>query len=260
MKKSPFWLIIAVLCAAPALASADVEYNFDKSTWPIPLVKRPIILAPGMLEVSGDTLIINASKDTFADPIVLAPDVYYGLSEKLMVGIDHQHGICLAGDACDNRYNDVAVNAVYSLMHGGNLDLAALLGAGANSIDPFAGGLNLGALAKVRLGSVAVLTGAQLYVGLFGRDEQGVQGKEYVRVPVQIQVQMQRQAAFLIDFAFNGPLDGFGDNLEIPIGAGLLYTLSNRLDVGAAFSFTDITVSGARLDNRAIYVRASLRL
>jgi hypothetical protein len=255
-------LFLATLAPSSAMAQSydDYdEYDYDKASWPVSLTRRPLVLAPGMLEVSGDTMIVNLSSGEAGDPINLAPDIYYGINRQLTVGIDHRRGFCISS-GCSTSYEDLSLYALYSLMHGGSFDLAVLGGPGLPYLDDFAMGANVGARAKLMVGSIAVVAGAELYVGIIGRDELKPDTEGWVRIPVEVQVQLQKQSAVIVSFGLNGPLNGYGSNIEIPIGVGALFALNNRLDLGGEFRFTNFANDDGLFDGRALFIRAALRL
>lgn len=253
-RKFGFIAVCAALIAglAPSAAQADVYIQAD---WPLRLVDRPLTLGPGMFEVRGDTFIVNLSSGSAGDPILLAPDVYYGVNQKLTVGIDHTQGICLSGDACD-RYNDVGIDALYSLIYSDRVNVAARGGLRFADLDPATVGLEIGVAARLGFGDVAVVVEPRLYLGLLERDARG----EQLDVPVQVQYQLNENNAVFLRTGLLGPLDGFGDAVQIPIGVGTLFALSRRLDVGLEFLFPNLAGNGATVDNRALIVRGALRI
>ena len=49
---------------------------------------------------------VNMSADAVGKPFSIAPDIYYGVSDKLSVGLTHDTGLCLAGEenGCADRH------------------------------------------------------------------------------------------------------------------------------------------------------------
>ena len=107
--------VTAFLFALPTASAESWEDDgsYSKDDWPLQVTKRPLVLAPGMLELAGNTVRVSLSKDFVGDPISLAPSLFYGINKKLSVGITHDTGICVAGDLCDKTYNDLALGARY---------------------------------------------------------------------------------------------------------------------------------------------------
>ena len=251
--------LLAFAVMAPGLALADEDGDYTKDNWPLRVTDRPLTLDQGMLEIRGDTLQINMSSDAVAKPFSIAPDIFYGVSKKLSVGLTHSTGICLAGtdNGCAKVYNDVGIEALYSLMSQGNFQVAGRGGLQAVAIDPFAFGLNIGIRGRLNVGNIAIVFDPGVYVGFTERDT--VQ-KEVVTVPVQVQFQVNNQTNAFVSTGINGPLDGFGDAFTVPIGVGATFAVNNRLDFGAEFAFTNLAGKGSSADGRILIVRAALRL
>jgi hypothetical protein len=255
--------------ASPASAQ-DESGNYGKGDWPLAATKRPLTLAPMMLEIRGDTLGINLSSDQVGKPIFVAPDLYFGINNKFTVGLTHQVGVCLGGAEknCAKGYNDLGLEAQYSLMSAGNL---ALMGHGAlllSSIaDPTIVGLDVGMALRVSGGSIAVKVDPTIYVGMIGRDEISPLGalgnvgpKEYLHMPVELQYQLNFQTMVYLSTGLFGPTDGFGDFYAVPVGLGALFAINNRIDLGTEFKFLNAAGKNNSADFRELFVRFGLRI
>ncbi|GAB4533401.1 MAG: hypothetical protein Tsb0020_49310 [Haliangiales bacterium] len=252
---SALLLAAAVLAAAPSAAHADEEYF--SGSWPLRLVERPLVLGANMFELRGETLRINMSKDSIGDPISLAPDLFYGVTDKLTVGVTHERGICISGDGCnDTIYDDLGVEVLFQLLRAGSLELAAHGGVIVRSFDPFIAGPLLGVRARVALGNIGVVFDPSLYIGALERDLSG----DFVDLPVQLQYQLTHQNALFLRTGINGPLDGFGDNVAVPVGLGAVFVISRRVDVGGEFLFTNLAGNGGGVDGRLLLIRGAVRL
>ena len=258
-------LILLLLGLGSATAVADEDYEFGKGNWPLSVIERPLTLAGSMLEVTGDTLIINMSADTVGDPIWLAPDIFYGINNRFTVGVTHNRGLCVSGNLCDDpydTYNDLGIDAIYSLMRAGNLQIAARGGLAFADFDPFTAGLSVGTIVRVTAGSIAVRIEPGLYVGAIERDTR----KEMLSVPVWVQIRINNQTTAFISSGLFGPLDGFGDNYSVPTGLGATFAINNRLDVGAEFVLTnlggkdDSEIGKGGFDLRELIIRGAVRL
>lgn len=240
---------------APRAAHAGEEF-YIAVDWPIRLIDRPLVLGPSMLELRGDTLRLELSKDQVGDPISLAPDLYYGLTERITLGYVHEVGVCISGDGCATTYNDFGVEALFSLIYDGPVVMAGRIGMTFNPLDPFTGGVHAGLPVRVKAGNAAILVEPRLYVGLFERDGRG----DSIDVPVQLQVQLTDQNALLVTSGVRGPLSGFGDSFAVPVGLGALATLSRRVDVGGELLFTNLAGRGGGVDGRLLLLRVAVRL
>ena len=248
------WLV-ALAGLAPGMAAAG-DSVYGAGEWPLRLVDRPLVLAPGMLEVRGDTVLIELSSGAVGDPISLAPDLYYGINEKVTVGVIHDIGICISGDGCASTYSDVGVDFFYSLLHGGTLQLAGHMGFQAPAFEPFTGGVTAGMAAQLGIGNAAVVLDPRIYVAVFGREQR----EEVVDVPVQVQYQLTEQNALVLTTGMRSTISGFGDAVEVPIGFGALFAISHRFDVGGELLFPNLAGAGATASRRQLIFRAALRI
>lgn len=256
----------ALTCATVGSARAD-DGDITKDDYPVVVVDRPILVPQGMLELRGDTLRIDMSKGVAGDRIELAPDIYYGVSKKLNIGITHvDSGICIAGDGCGKAYDGLGVDALYDLMHGGSLLLAARAGVRIPSLDPVIAGLNLGLDVKLAAGKVAFYFNPHLYVGALERSPDATATppepgkKEELDLPLIVGYQAQRQTLLFVRTGMHGQLSGFGDGFRVPIGVGATFAANNRLDFGAEWLFLNLAGKNSSADSRALIVRVALRL
>jgi hypothetical protein len=251
--------ILAASCLAIPKAHADEDTGYGKDDWPLRLIQRPLVLAGSMLEVRGDTLRIELSDGSALEPISLAPDLFYGINKKWTVGVTHDTGICLTGSdgGCPKAYNDFGLEAQFSLMGRGSFQLAATGSLTFASLsDPNIAGLRFGFLTRLRAGKMAVFARPNIYVGITERDTLG----DILDIPVDLQFQLNAQTAVAVESGVVGPLDGFGDAYEIPIGLSALFAVSEKIDFGAAFRFTNLAGKGATIDGRELIGRMALRL
>ena len=258
-----------------AAATVDASAAYTKDTWPTAYVDRPVTLAPGMIQVHAD-FYGNLSTDLVFKPFGLAPDIHYGVNDKMTVGLVHGRSLCLAGEdnGCAKLYDDVGLDVLFSLKRDAKMDLAAHVDANAYSLDPFTIALRLGVLLKYQMDKLAIFADPGIGIGVTERD---AGNKETIAIPVQIAYQINPNlAGFLrtgigglslaVAADYNGAatLDGdigFGDTFTIPLGVGILYGVSNKLDIGAEFDFPGIAGSdAASSDNRYFVVTGNIRL
>jgi hypothetical protein len=269
-----------------ATATVDPEATmtgmYTKETWPLALTARPITLAKGMLEIHADVF-INLSTDRVGEPIGLAPDVYYGISDRLSVGLLHNIGICVTGEdsGCAEVYNDFALDALFSFKRDARLDVAVHAGLDALTIDPFALALRAGVLLKFMSGKIAFYADPFIRVGLTEREGDAVPSavamanEEAIAIPLTVAFQATPQLAVFATTGLSGltlgtmpgaaPLSDIGDFFAIPLGIGALYAISNRLDAGAFFNLPvlaggDAFEGFAGTDLRTLTIFANIRL
>lgn len=259
-----------------------VQGVYNKDNWPLEVVNRPLTLAAGMAEIGGDTLRIGVSGGEGFDawePIVLAPELRYGLSGQLQIGITHTNhsffpptGFCVSGEEnkCPKVYNAIGLEAEYALTRGGNLNLSARGGLTTGRLDPeFALGATAGLEIRFRGGPIALIVDPNVYLGIVERDTfpfgmEGDTHPDYLFMPITLQYQFNSQAMFYLVSGLNAPFKDMGDFVRIPAGAGAVYALNNRMDAGLEFVFDNVAGKDAGLvekfDERYLILRVAIRI
>jgi hypothetical protein len=285
-------LATCLALAQPAFAQDDEDIAqgvFNKETWPLQTIHRPLTLAGGMLEIRGDSLRIGLSKNSdldpevgFGDPIVLAPDVFYGVNSQFTLGITHTNrfgsfapaGFCVSGDLCrDRAYNAIGAEAQYGLTRGGNVGLMAHGGLSAPAFkfvdDKFTMGLLAGVTLRGKGGNIAVVLDPTIYVGIINRPKELDTGipdpgiKETVFLPIDIQYQLNTQSMIFLSSGVYGQLDGFGDNYQIPAGIGANFAINNRADLGGEIEFANLAgkdTTFKKFQERTFIARLAIRI
>lgn len=241
---------LAVVLASPALARAQA--------YPTEVVLRPLTLPSGMAQLRLD-LDINMSRNAAGKPIVLAPDLYYGVSSDLTIGVDHVRSLCLSGqaDGCRKTYDDVGFDLLYSIARG-SVGAAFHGGVYANVLDPVVLQGRVGVLLNIPLsrGKAHLYLDPQLLLGMNRREEGNRDG---LAVPVTFVFQPNQSVAPFIVTGMYGPLDGFGDAVRIPGGGGVLFAVSSAFDLGASFTFTNLLGKGSSTDYRSLDLFMNVR-
>jgi hypothetical protein len=238
-KVSEVLSVIAVL-SATATASAQ-EYT-----------RRSFLVPEGHVELTGEPsrpqmLRIDVSKDG-SHPIFVAPHVYWGVSRDLTIGITHREGICLKG--CGGRvYQDAGFGLLYNLVRERNFELDLNTGAQVRNFDPFHFGVKGGVIGRVNFSSVAFVFDPTLYIGLTRRD---TGNREQLVLPVWFYFQATRVVVPFVGAMVVGPLDGFGDSYSVPVEGGSVFSVSENVDLGAYFRFSNLLGRGSSTDWREI--------
>jgi hypothetical protein len=229
--------------------------------YPIELARRPFILQRGRLEIRS-SVSVDLSQNLLGEPVRLAPALAYGVTNSLTVGVE-TGGLCVTGSnhGCANVFNDVAVNAILAVLaaSAGNLLVGLRADLALTTFDPaVAAGARIAAIAKVTNGTLAVQIEPSLQLGIGQRD---AYNWDSLALSVELQWQIVRRlAAFFrtgIGTFLNGPLRG---DAAVPVGIGVLGSVSRAVDAGLRFTFPHLLGTGATADLRSVEVLVNIRL
>ena len=210
---------------------------------------------------------VNLSADAVAKPFAIAPDVWYGVSDKLAVGLVHSsfgtggffgspaNGLCLAGDTkgCISVYNNTAVLAKFAVMAEAGKPLSVVVNGGVvipNIKDTLLAGLKVGADIGYMTGKIMVHASPNVYVGVTERDF----NKEALNVPVMVGYMASPKLHAGVQTGIAGPLDGFGDAFRVPFSLAAMYGVGPKINAGAAFTFYNIAGKGSSADFRSLNI------
>lgn len=258
---------------------------------PAPAVKVDATAATGMpgltvpkgkILIAGSTLVINMSTDAVGKPITLAPSVSYGVSDDLTVGLTHDGGntmwnprpglrtitianplvtgesitaaagagICLTGEenGCNKFYDNVGVDALFNVAKG-KFSAAVHGGVDVFSIDQGTLTLRAGLLGRYDLGpKMALAFDPRITVPLTDRDVLG----EAIDIPVHFWYMANDKLSVFGSSGIAGPFDGFGDAFTVPLGAGAMFKVNEKMAVGGNFFFLNLLGSNGGADARAL--------
>lgn len=254
-------------------------------TWPTELNEQPLVMSANMFQIHLDAF-VNLSDQAAGKPVAFAPDIFYGITDRLTVGLVHNVGLCVTGEmnGCAKVYNDVGLQARFLIKRTFNIELAALGGVEAVSLDPFALGIRLGALFKYKHGRLAIFVDPSFKIGATHRDgttdpmtmmEVGA-NKETLAIPIRVSFQATNKIAAYARTGLTGAvatspdlnpgarLDAFGDTYAIPLGIGAQFGIVPRFDVGLELAFPDLIwpgrPAGGAFDARELFVFADYRI
>jgi hypothetical protein len=215
----------------------------------------------------------DLSTGSVGKPTSLTPDLFYGVTDELQLGLLHQGpmgwqarpglGVCLTGkdNGCRKIYDNVGLDVLYGLpLNLGRLNLSAHGSFVVESFDPKTTSLALGAAAKVHLrDNVALFLDPKISIALSDRDR----NDDALFMPVELEVQVGAPMTVKVLTGISGSLSRFGDTYEIPAGVGLVRNVNRHLDVGARFSFDNLLgeqrEGTGRADTRSLGILLNLR-
>ncbi len=242
-------VILAVVCA---LVSAQARAE----QW----TRKSFLMPAGSFEITGDParpamLEINASDNDFAQPVYIAPHFYWAASDDVSLGISHQRGLCL--NECDKPYNDAGFDLLLYLTGSNKFELDLHAGVPISSFDPFVIGVQAGVLGRVNLGQVTALVfDPSLYVG-FSRRRLG--NREYLDLPFWFYFQATDVVVPFVGSAVQGPLDEFFDYFAPPLEGGILFDVTQDVDLGFSVRFHHLMGPDGDPDSRSIYFLGRFR-
>lgn len=229
-------------------------------------------VAKGKIAIWADVG-INLSTDAVAKPFSIAPDVWYGVSDKLAVGLTHSswgavgfaggtaQGLCLAGEdnGCISVYNNLGAQAKFAVMAEAGKPLSVVAVGGLiipNIKDTLFAGLRAGAEVGYMTGKIHVGATPSIYIGVTERDF----NKEILYLPVNVGYMVNEKLGAGVQTGIWGLLDGFGDTYQIPLSLMGMYAVGPKINAGAAFTFTNIAGKESSADGRALNIFVNYNL
>jgi hypothetical protein len=203
-------------------------------------------LPKGKLFIDGE-IGINLSKDLAFKPISISPDIYYGVTDDLTLGLIHSGtgstgllgvvgtSLCLGGEdrGCDGVYRNVGLDARYRLKGPLAVDGGIYVG----DFDPFFLQIKLGLLARHRWGKLSLEANPNIFFGLTHRDEGN---KERLAIPVTAGYQVIPKLTLNLQAGLLTPFSHAGDFWRLQLAVGARYRVNDHLDLGLAFTLPDL--------------------
>jgi hypothetical protein len=222
---------------------------------------------------------VGMSKGAAVEPLALAPDVAYGVSDALTVALVHSRfattgfraaaggGLCLSGTdgGCPNFYDNAGAEAWYRLGDG-SIALAAVGGVHAISFDGGFYAAKLGLKARWSSGALALQTLPSVFVAVTERSAETAAGTrvfpDRLWLPVQVMYRVATDVTVGAGSGLKGPLQGFGDAWQVPVGAMVQYAVDPSMGLGASLVFGQVVGGGdaTGVDYRGVQVWLSYTL
>jgi hypothetical protein len=226
--------------------------------WPASLV-----LPRRALRVDATVEINLRTREAF-EPVSLAPDAWWGATDRLTVGVvtssralsrvEPGDGLCLRSEehGCDRLYDNLALDGLWSLREG-PLAVAARTRLVARSFaDPFKPSVRPGVLARWRRGAFAIEADPHLQIGLANRDQGN---RDQLSLPLWFRFQLGCRAAGYVHTGARGELIGFDEKLDVPFALGAAVR-AGPIDVGVEAGFAALLGPQNQLAERMAYVFA----
>jgi hypothetical protein len=245
--------------AALVLTTADVAGAEE-------LTRRRYTLPDGRFEITGEparpTVVrIGMSRGTEGRPVYVAPHFYWGVTDRLTLGITHERGLCVSGrdDGCARVYDDVGFGLLLGLVQRRNIELDLHLRVPISSFDPFLLGARVGALARFNLSQlVALVVDPAAHFGLVGRDQPPAT-PDGVVIPVWVYFQPVR---FIAPFVGAQTSGGFGDSIRqyvVAVEGGVVFEIAEDVDLGLVAGLPHVAGPGHDAGRRELGVLGRFR-
>jgi hypothetical protein len=251
-------LFTALVAAALAQGGAAVAEEETAS-----VAEPGPTLRAGGFAVLGSLQLGTSKGGKLFEPVSIAPDAFYGLNERLEVGVVtswygitgfwsgamlgvRPSGLCVSrkadaegGVGCGKRLDNAGAEVHYALMREGTLQMAAGGGLHAFGFDPFALDARLGLHGMWRAGRLGLSFAPSLFIGLTQRHDppDGTSNKESIQLPIAVTFAALPQLLVGLQSGVRGPIDGFSNAYSVPVALGAIYLVTPQVMVGGAFSF-----------------------
>jgi len=199
---------------------------------------------------------ISLSTDLALKPISIAPDLWYGLSDVLTIGLVHSargatgffsvagDGLCLTGsdNGCPDVYHNIGLDARYHFYRSGGMTVAADGGLFARSFDPFQLALKVGATGRWQSGELAVELAPSIFAGLTEREPDAGAGvtvtttnKEALFLPATAIYALMPKLGLAGQVALTVPFEETGDTWLLGLSIGAQYMVNEQISADLAF-------------------------
>jgi hypothetical protein len=226
-------LAVLIACASSAYA----EHATD-------IVGRPLVLARGQLEAQlsyerglPETSVVSRTS--------LAPDLWFGVTPRLTVGLVHSNRSVDqldAGDTfclndkffeCDGAYHGSGIDVRYALRD----DIAPRARLLLRDVDPAKPAVAFGALARWRRGRLAITSDPHVRFGLANRDRGN---RAAFNIPVWLAVQPTCRWVVALHGGIDGDFAVLRDGWHLPFGVIAGVNAISNLDVFVEYGFPSL--------------------
>lgn len=263
-KTSTFVCVVvgATLASLPAAAQSGTEPEAVSPSPGGPDGVDSVTLPKGRVLLDA-FLEINLVSGLEFKPFSLSPDVWYGATDDITVGLVHSavgtsgfiggagESLCLAGTGggCADVYHNVGVDVRYKLKTG-MLAYAAEGGIFVGAFDPFQLDVKLGLVARWQQGKIAVELAPNLLIGLAGRTTtvgtmEVTNNGEILNLPITGLYAITPKISAALQFGVVLPFESTGDTYRIPLSIGGHVQVNESINVNLAFSLPAVAGGGA---------------
>jgi hypothetical protein len=230
-------------------------------------------------------LAIDLSTDLVFKPVALSPDLWYGATDDVTVGLVHSgvgqfgfmgavfgRSLCLTGsdNGCLDFYGNVGVDGRYKLKSGGPLVYAADAGLYVNHLgDPFQLAIKIGAIGRWHEDKIAIEAAPNLQFGLTNREPAavggvaiGIRNGDTLSLPATFLYALDPMITIAAQSGLLLPFQNTGDTYSIPLSIAGFYRVNESLNVSLTFSLPSLIGGGSLsgIDARVLTLGGSYAL
>lgn len=258
--RSPFVVGVALAIATPVARANTAAQPTDA---PIP---GPLVTEQAAWRLRGN-LELTLDNGRAGRPFSIAPDVWYGVTPRLTVGVIHSFaavGLLDAGGSlcfraapgtCDHVYRGSGLDVLWSWIDGA-LAIAPHARFLVRDIDPWKPAITAGAAVRWTRGRFAI--SGDPYVR-FGLANQGRGNRATVVAPLWLGLSIAR-TSLALHTGWDGELATWRDGWHVPVGLAVTHRLSDVVDLGAEAGFPHLLGPQNNVKIRAATVFAEVRM
>jgi hypothetical protein len=268
------------------VARADEPTPVATETTPTSAPAQPP--ASQLLAIPKGGFVVNLFVDIAIDstgpnPISVSPDIWYGITDDLTVGIVHSFvgstgffsspsliptttSLCVAGQSngCANVYNNVGADVRYRLMEPLTVDGGVYLFDVSTSAVVT---IKLGVDIRKRWSKIVLEAQPSIFIALNNRSDgaaamgmtpadPGRNEQLYIPVTVSYDVSDKMDVALQTGLGIIS-LSRAGDFYSVPFGAAYRYHFNRNISAGIAFTFPDLVSNNGTADARSLTIGAT---
>lgn len=203
----------------------------------------------------GLMLELNASAGAVLQPVSLAPDVWYGASERLTVGVVHSglgqtgffgttgNGFCFTGtsNGCTKLYDSFGISSRYSLYSKsfgrlGAIGLASEVGLFTRTLESFNLASKVGFALIWERGRLQLTAAPSVWLGTIQRN---ATNPDQLFVPASAHFVVSNRIRAGVQFGYAAELN-YAKQSRFPLSAGIDFGLNERVQFTFVFSFPEL--------------------
>jgi hypothetical protein len=257
-----------------AAVGAGMALQYTKNTWPMSIVDRPLVVAPGMTEAQvaiGKDLSADLGASNPLHPLGMGVYARYGVSDRIHAGLDVLT-LCVSDCGPTGTFSGLSVGAGYAVVATRDMNLVPALTMSITNVISGADttltvGINPGFLFGYRVNqALQILASGGFSFPVTSRDASSDTVGLHVEPRFELMPQFSVGPYIGYTYFFKGIPDGLGGTQHlyfVPAGVNLLYIVTRTVDLGGSFEMNDIS---ARLpgtswsDHRSFTLFGTFRL